>query len=506
MSGANSFSRRIGQHVLERAHPYFGDLSFVPRLVKLSLPIAAQHLLMTTLNLVDTVMVGQLGEVQIGAIALGNQIFFLLMLFLFGVGSGSAVFAAQFWGRRDVAGVRRSMGLSLTLGLLGALVFTAGGIFAPRFLLSIFTTDPAVIAEGSGYLRIVAMSYIFTSITMGYAHALRSIGDTRLPMYATAISISLNIVGNYVLIFGAFGFPALGVRGAAIATALARVVELGVILTVVYRRRGPVAAGLRELTRFDLAFVKRFLGRAMPVIFNEIFWSVGFTMYTVVFARMGTSHLAAYTISDTVGRLVLVFFIGSANAAAIMIGNTIGEDSDHLRRTHGGTFADIDLRYSAPQRLSVSLLKVLPFVSVLLAVLVFFPIARWVPYLFAVSDDVRRMVTLLLRAFAVVKFAKILNLHIVVGILRGGGDTRFSLAIDVLFLWLVGVPMAFFAGLVMGWPVHVVYLFIGLEEIGKLLFGVNRIRSGRWINDLTEPDELILIPVPDDSDATGYPV
>lgn len=487
---------------LARTRSFFGDLSFVPVLVKLALPIAAQHLLMTTLNLTDTIMVGQLGEVQIGAIALGNQIFFLLMLFLFGVGSGSAVFSSQYWGRRDVGGVRRSMGLSLTVGCAGALLFTAGGVFAPRVLLSVFTTDPAVIAEGAGYLRIVSLSYLFTSISMGYAHALRSVGDTKLPLYATAVSITLNIIGNYVLIFGAFGLPALGVRGAAIATAMARVVELTVILTVVYRRKGPIAAGLRELTRYDRIFARRYFGRALPVIFNEIFWSIGFTMYTVVFGRMGTGHLAAYTIADTVGRLVLVLFIGSAQASAIMIGNRIGADADRSR----GKTALLDPRESSAQRISVSLLKILPAVSAVLGILVFFPIAWWVPYLFEISPEVRRMVTLLLRAFAVVMFAKVLNMHIIVGILRGGGDTNFSLLVDVGFLWLVGVPAAFIAGLVLGLPVHMVYLCIGLEEVGKLIFGAIRIFSGRWINDLTEPEEALHAPVPDASDATGFPL
>lgn len=485
-------------HDTLRRHGFFGDLSFVPRLVALALPIAGQHLLMTMLNLTDTLMVGQLGEVQIGAIALGNQVFFLLMLFLFGVGSGGAVFSSQFWGRRDVTGVRRSMALSLIVGCGGALVFTAGGIVIPGAILSVFTTDPAVIAEGVGYLRIVALSYVFTAVSMGYAHALRSVGDTRLPLYATAVSIALNIAGNYVLIFGALGFPALGVRGAAIATALARLVELAVILSVVYRRGGPVAAGVRDLIRFDRAFAVRYFNRALPVIFNEIFWSVGYTMYTVVFGRMGTGYLAAYTISDTVGRLVLVFFIGTANASAILIGNRIGEESRRGERSDPGA--------GSAQAIAISLLKILPIATVALGIVVFFPVARWVPHLFEVSATVREMIVLLLRAFAFVMVVKVFNMHIIVGLLRGGGDTHYSLMIDVSFLWLVGVPMAFLTGLILGLPVHVVYLCIGLEELCKMVIGTVRIASGRWINDLTEPAEALHDPVPDASDATGFPL
>ncbi|MDA3951721.1 MAG: MATE family efflux transporter [Spirochaeta sp.] len=216
------------------------SLHFLPQLIRLALPIALQSLMMTVLNLVDTVMVGQLGEVQIGAIALGNQIFFLLMLFLFGVGSGGAVFASQFWGRRDVHGVRKSLAMALIVGIAGAGVFTLVAELIPQTLISVFTTDAAVISEGTGYLRIVALSYLFTAVSISYAHGLRSIGDTRLPMYATAISIALNILGNYTLIFGKFGFPALGVQGAAISTAIARFIEVILILAVVYRRNGPI--------------------------------------------------------------------------------------------------------------------------------------------------------------------------------------------------------------------------------------------------------------------------
>ncbi len=490
-------------------------LSYIPRLVRLALPIALQHLLMTTLNLADTVMVGQLGEVQIAAIALGNQIFFLLMLFLFGVGSGGAVFSSQFWGRRDVAGIHRAMGISLILASGGSLVFMTGSVFFPEVLLSVFTTDAAVIAEGAGYLRIVAFSYLFTAISMSYAYALRSVGDTRLPLIATAISIGLNVAGNYVLIFGVLGFPALGVRGAAIATLGARGVELLIILFVVYRRKGPVAASPRQLFTLDRPFVKRFMRRTTPVIFNEILWSLGFTMYTVVFGRMGTGHLAAYNIADTVARLILVVFIGTAQASAIMIGNTIGaagggtvrsgsDGSDGVGGTAG--VATVQERFAEAQHLGTSLIRVLPLASFAVGVVVFFWFAPWVPRFFSITPDVSRMVTLLVRSFAVIMVAKILNMHIIVGILRGGGDTTYSLVIDVALLWLVGVPAAFAAGLWLRLPVHFVYLAIGLEEVAKMGFGVYRVFSGRWINDLTDPVEALHSPVPDASDATGFPL
>ncbi|MEX2442889.1 MAG: MATE family efflux transporter [Alkalispirochaeta sp.] len=450
--------------------PIAPRVSFVPDLLHLALPIALQTLMMTSLNLADTFMVGQLGEVQIGAIALGNQIFFLLMLFQFGVGSGGAVFASQFWGRRDVAGVRRSLGLSLLFGVAGAILFTVAAVGMPALIMSIFTNDQQVIDEGVAYLRVVAASYVFTAVSLAYTHALRSVGDTRLPMYATGISITLNIAGNYVLIFGKLGLPAMGVAGAGLSTAIARFLEMAIILVVVYRRRGPVAASVAELVDWSRDFVKRFVGRAGPVVMNEILWSTGFTMYTVVFGRMGTSYLAAYNISDTVGRLLLVVFISTAQATAVVIGNEIGAGREPEAR-----------------RMGHAIMRLVPFVSAAVGVIGFFVVAPLVPYLFEVSDAVRVLVRQFLRLFSVLMVVKTINLHVIVGILRGGGDTRYALAIDIVPLWVIGVPAAMITGLVLGLPAPVVYLALNFEELTRLVVGWRRVSSDAWIHDLTTP-------------------
>lgn len=451
-----------------------GSLFFIPDLIRLAVPIALQALMMTILNLVDTVMVGQLGEVQIGAIALGNQVFFLLMLFLFGVGSGGAVFASQYWGRRDVGGVRRSLAIALIVGCIGAGVFTLAAETAPTRILAFFTEDTAVIDAGIGYLRVVALSYIFTAISISYAHGLRSVGDTRLPMYATAISIALNIVGNYALIFGKFGFPELGVLGAGISTAIARFIELALILTVVYRRNGPTAVRLRDVASIDRAFIASYFRRATPVILNEILWSTGFVMYTVVFGRMGTGYLAAYNISDTISRLMLVFFIGTGNATAVLIGNTIG--AGRLREA---------------EDIGKTILRLVPIVSAATGLFVFFVVAPLVPYLFSVGPDVRVLVRQFLRLFGILIVAKATNIHVIVGILRGGGDTRYALMIDIVPLWCIGVPAAFIAGLVIGVPAPIVYFALNLEEVVRVVFGALRVRSGVWVNDLVGDDEAV---------------
>ena len=423
----------------------------------------------TVLNLIDTVMVGRLGEVQIGAIALGNQVYLLIVLFLFGVGSGAAVFASQYWGRKDIAGLRRSLGVSLLFGLAGAALFTIAAMAIPGPILSIFTNDDLVIREGVGYLRIVAPSYLFTAVTVSYSSALRSIGRTKLPMYATAISIAINVVGNALLIFGNLGFPALGVAGAAVATSIARLIEMCIVLIAVYRRSGPVAARFTELFAWDRSFLVQFTKRSVPVIFNDLFWSLGFTMYTVVFGRLGTEYLATYNISDTIGRLTLVLFIGTAQAAQIVIGNDIGADRLDDARIKAG-----------------ALLRFTPIASALMGALLFFPVAALVPYGFEISEESRIILRDFLRLFALLIIMKVVNLHIIVGILRGGADTHRAFMIDVLPLWLVGVPLAFFIAFVLQAPPLLAYTAFFVEEILRLVFGLGRVKSGKWIHSIVD--------------------
>ena len=194
------------------------DRDSFKKLLLLALPIAAQNLVQTLLNMVDTLMIGQLGETAIAAVALSNQIFFLMMLFLFGVSSGSSVFTAQFWGKRDLDGIHRSMGMALILGLLGAALFTAAAQIFPAEILRIFTKDEAVVQAGIPYLKIASISYMFTAGTIIYEGVLRSTGVVRLPLILSATALSLNAIFNYALIFGKFGMPEMGISGAAIAT------------------------------------------------------------------------------------------------------------------------------------------------------------------------------------------------------------------------------------------------------------------------------------------------
>ncbi|MCX7708715.1 MAG: MATE family efflux transporter [Clostridia bacterium] len=446
----------------------FGDKSFYISLVSLAMPIALQNFISSALNLVDTVMIGQLGEAEIAAVALANQIFFLLILFLFGISSGAGIFHAQFWGKGDVPNIRKVLGISLVGGISVALLFTIASLVIPRELMGLFSQDTRVIHMGSAYLRIVSLSFIMTAVSFCYSFTLRCTGKAGLPTYISFIALIANTLLNYVLIFGVLGFPSLGVEGAAIATVIARVVEMVLMLVIVYGRKLVPAASFKEMLDFDLSFVKRFLNTTTPVILNEILWSVGITMYTVAYGRMGTGVLASINIASTVERIALVLFMGMANACAVLVGNKIGE-------------GDEKTAFLYAKRLIV----LGPLTGIVMGGIVI-GASDWILSIYKVSEVVYNDAKYILMIFGLLIAFKIFNMINVVGILRSGGDTTFCLIMDTAGIWLIAVPLAFIGGLVWSLPVYIVYLLVNLEEVFKIALGIPRFISGKWINNLVK--------------------
>ncbi|MBP7176781.1 MAG: MATE family efflux transporter [Thermoclostridium sp.] len=445
-----------------------GDREFNKTLIQLALPIALQNLIMTSLNLVDTVMVGQLGEANIAAVALGNQIFFLISLFLFGVSSGSSVFIAQFWGKRDVLSIRKVLGLSLICGFSVSFLAMITILLFPAQILSIFSKDPEVIRIGSEYLTTVCFCYIPTAISFCFASTLRSTGQAKLPVFASAIALSVNTLLNYILIFGKLGFPAMGAKGAAIATVIARLCELIMILGAVYAMKLPPAASLRELTGFNRDFITRFFRLTVKVILNEVLWSLGVTMYTVAYGRMGTDILAAVNISSAVEKIAFVLFNGMANACAVMVGNKIGEGDEQTAFLYAKRLALLGPLIGVILGVSVSLSS-----GLLLSI-------------YNVSEEVYRNAVSILTIFGLMMPIKIFNMINIVGILRSGGDAMFSLIIDTTGVWFIAVPLVFVGGLVLQLPLFIVYLMVNLEEVYKVLLGIKRFLSGKWINNVVK--------------------
>lgn len=445
---------------------FLRDRPFFKEVATIAVPIALQQLISAGLNMFDVVLVGQLGDAAIAALGLANQLFFLLALFLFGLTSGMAIFTAQFWGKRDLHSIRQVLGICLVVALAMAVPFTVVAIFFPAQVLGIYTQDPEVIRLGSQYLRSVGFTYILFAVTASYNVVLRSIHRVMLATGVMMFALVFKSVLGYLLIFGKLGFPALGVTGAGVATSVARTVECTLLISLIYFKRGPLAAPLRELFTINWDLFKKVLKTAWPATVNEIFWSLGITAYNYVYAHIGTGAIAAVNINGAVDQIVWVIFIGMANAGAVMVGNRIGAGEPETAHEYGRRLLILTMSSTLVTGTLVILLRD-PILS-----------------LYHVSAGSAGFARTLMLLSALTSWLRVHNLIVFIGILRAGGDTKYALTVEALAMWLVGVPAAFLGGLVFKLPLPVVYLLILSEEVIKSVFVLRRFLSRKYIHNL----------------------
>lgn len=443
------------------------DKAFLNPFIKIVLPIALQYLFISALGIVDTMMVGQLGATAIASVSLATQVFFLLNFTLFGVQTGAAIFTAQYWGNHDIPGIRRVLGVCLTIGFAACGIFSVMALGFPTQALGFYTQDPEVVALGSQYLRIVGLSYVATTITACYTSVLRSVGRIRMPVLIGILTLCLNTALNYLLIFGHFGFPQLGVVGAATATSIARVLECLGLLAYTYLSRSPAAASIKELTRIDRRFWGIYLGVAAPVVVNEVLWSVGTSLYNAVYAHIGTEQLAAVSVATTLLNLASVIFNGISTACGIMVGNAIGAGQPE-------------------KAFLVAKRSLILGFSLALVVGGGLFLARFSAIdLYQLNPATRQYAYDVLGVLSFAVIFRALNPTIIVGTLRSGGDVRYSALLDVGAVWLVGVPLAFLGGFVFHLPIQWVVACALGEGLSKSIIGLRRVASKKWMHDLT---------------------
>ena len=445
---------------------FLKDRSFLREMFAIALPISFQQLINASLNMMDVIMVGQLGEASIAALGLSNQVFFVFILLIFGLTSGMSIFTAQFWGKKELEPICKVFGMSVLVSSVIALVFTLAATLIPETVLGFYTNDPEVIQIGARYLRIVGFSYIPVAIATSYIAVLRSVQLIKLTVVATVCALIFKTTMGYLLIFGVGGLPALGVTGAAIGTASGWTLELILLFILVYTQKTPLAANPLTFFSFDLSFFKRVLKTTLPALANEMFWSLGITTYNAVYAHIGTDAIAAININATIEELGFVIFMGLGNACAVMVGNRIGagkkdEAYETVRRV---------IIISVSAAWTVGALVVLSRDAVI--------------GLYDLSPTGVYNVRMLMLVMACTLWLRMFNFATFIGALRAGGDTRFALIMELCSIWLIGVPAAYLGGFVFRLPVYYVYLMVMLEEAAKVFVSVWRFRSRKWIHDL----------------------
>ena len=438
-----------------------------------SSPIVLQNLITSALGMADTFMVGMLGEVPMAAVTLANIPLFVVQLFIFGVQSGSSVLNSQYWGRQELESINRVLGVALWVVVLVSSLFAAVLLVCPVEFLSLFGNEPEVIELAAQYGSIAGLSYVCSAFTMMYVAAYRSMERPQLGMYILVASMTLNTFLNWVFIFGKLGAPALGVRGAALATLIARMME--VVIVVVHMARSRFfRVRLRLLLRPGMDMFRRFLRYGSLVVFNETTWGLGSSIFPTIMGHMAgsTEILAAYTVAGNIDKICMVVSFGLGSTAAIIIGREVGAGRPQQVRQTGAVMCTLALMCGTG-------------IGLLLFLFARLIAPAWVFPLFKMSARSASIAVMMMTVQAAVRPLRDFNGVAITGVLRGGGDVRMATIIDTAPQWLIAIPAAVLLGSVLKLDILWVYLSMTLENIVKFVLGLRRIRSDNWIRDLT---------------------
>lgn len=442
------------------------DKEFLKKLFSIGLPVAIQNLVISTINLVDVFMIGSLGEAPLAALGLANQIIFVMIILLYGINSGAGVMTAQYFGKKDLKSINKVFNIALWFSLISVFIFFLGSTIIPEYLISIFTNDLEVIKYGAEYLTIVSFSYFATAMTFAATISLRMMTNTKSSLIASTVSLFVNIILNYLLIFGHYGFPKLGVKGAAIATVIARVVEFLYLYIDMKIKKYSLKTSIKIFKDIKKEFIITYLKISYPVIFHELFWVVGASVYMRIYGHMGTSSLAAYNIVASVERIAFCGFFGLASATAVMIGNKIGEGDKELSLVYGTRFKKLSFYLGI-------------FTAFIMLISIDFILSKY-----NLSASQIKLTKFTMYSMVFLLTFKSFNTTGIIGILRAGGDNRYGLLIDLIVLWLVGIPMAYFASYYLALPIYFVIIFAGSEEFLKSIVIALRVKKGKWINEV----------------------
>ena len=441
--------------------------AFYKMVLALVIPMALQNLINVAVTSADVVMLAKVSDEALSGSSLAGQVQFVMMLFFFGITSGSAVLIAQYWGKGETRTIEKIMGIALRIAILVSLLFTIGVLVFTVPIMSLLTKEEEIIIEGVKYLRIVAISYPLIAFTMVYLNTMRSIERVMISTVVYLISLVVNIILNAILIFGLFGAPALGIQGAAIATVTARLTEVLMVCVYAKKNNKVVRLRLKDLFIKDAILKEDFMKYASPVIANELLWGAAGAVNTIIIGHIATPVIAANAVAQVARQLATVVAFGIASAAAIIVGKTIGEKNDQLATQYANRFIKLSIYAGICGGLVILAIRpvVLSYTSISLEAKGYLSAMMYVMSYFVVAQS--------------------LNATFVVGISRAGGDTKFGLYLDVLSMWGGSILLGVLATFVFKWPVTVIYILLMSDELIKIPFTLYRYKGMKWLNNVT---------------------
>ena len=433
-------------------------------IVRLAFPIALQQFMTALVGACDAIMLGKLSQDAMSAVSLATQVTFVFNLFMFAFMAGENMFVAQYYGKGDYKGISQVFSLVTKICGCIAVVFLAGALFFPEQLMRILTNEETLIVLGSEYLRVIGISYVFSGIAQTFLAIMKNCGAVNMSTLINGVMVILNIALNAVFIFGLSGFPKMGIKGAALATVLATVVQFLWSVGYVLCRIRAVKFSLRSCEK---KLFGRFWQKAVPLLINNLAWGIGFSMYSVIMGHLGTDAVAANGIANISKNLVVCFCLGLGNAGSIIVGNRLGADRLQEAKEVGETLTKTAI------------------IAGIVSGLVLIALSPFITKMVDLTSTARGYLQKMLLISSYYIAGKSVNCMTIGGIFAAGGDSKFGMLCDSVTLWCIIVPLGCICAFILKLPVMVVYFVLNLDEIIKLPVVYKHYKKYKWIKNLT---------------------
>lgn len=452
------------------------DKKFYRMFAVLTISLALQNLLTYSVNLMDNLMLGAYSETALSGSSLCNQIQFLLQMLVVGAGEGAVVLGSQYWGKQELKPISHIIGVAMRFGLGMAAVLFVLALLFPTQILGLLTNDAAVVAEGVKYLQIICFTYLIFAATNVLVSSLRAIGVVAIGYIISASTLCINICLNYCLIYGHFGMPALGIRGAAIATLVSRSVELLIVILYLKYRENQLNLTLTKLIHIDRSYIRDYRKVALPLLLNSAQWGIAQMVQTGILGHLGAAAIAANSIATIVYQILSVIAYGSASAAAIVVGKTIGEGNEKMLKQIVWTIVVIFVGIG--------------LISGLMIYLVRYPVIG----LYNISQQAHDLALQFMTVMAITTVGTSIQMAIDNGIIRGGGDTAFSMRMNLFSMWLIVVPFSAIAAFYLHTPPVVVFFLLKWDQLYKIIPVFIRLLSWKWVKKITRTETTEAVP------------
>ncbi|MBR2037629.1 MAG: MATE family efflux transporter [Lachnospiraceae bacterium] len=452
---------------------FIKDKKFYSMVAKIAVPIALQGLITSGVNMMDTIMVGAVGETELSAVSLANQFINIFHIFCMGIGMGASVLVARYYGMKDTVSLKRTVAIMLRLCLGMSALFCVATILLPRQIMCIYTVEEEIIAKGIEYLNYSVITYFLLGLSLTCTIVLRNVEMVKIPLYTSIGAFFINVGANYAFIFGKFGLPCMGVAGAAVGTLVARIFEFSMICGYLFLRDKKIGFRIKDLFVPVGNLWKEYIRISIPVLVSDGILALGNNSVAMVIGRLGESFVAANAVTAVTQQLSSVLIQGFSQAGAIVTGYTLGQGDREKAHRQGYAFLGLGIVFGA--------------VAAGIIMLISEPMIRAYNLLPQTQDIARE----LMLSISLIVLFQATNSIMTKGVLRGGGDTKILMVADNVFLWVASIPLGVIAGLVLELPAFWIYFFLKIDQVLKAVWCVIRLRSGKWIKKIKSSKEYM---------------